>query len=118
MVEFAMGALALFAILFALMTFGYTYGKQLDLQAANRSAARRAAVTWDNAEADVQARQVLYDELSLTSDDDVTFSISPPPPWEHGQRITVRSRAPHTFSVLGFTAWEGDLKATTRIRVE
>lgn len=118
MVEFSMGALALFALLFALMTFGYTFGKQLDLQAANRSAARRASVTWDNAQATDQARQVLYDQLSLTRDSDVSFSVEPPPPWSHGQQITVRSRTPHRFSILGFTAWEGTMQATTRIRVE
>ncbi len=66
MVEFALGAIALFTILFAIMTFGYTFGKQLDLQAANRSAARRAAVTWENVNATTAARQVLYDEMTLT----------------------------------------------------
>jgi hypothetical protein len=118
MVEFSLGALALFAILFALMTFGYTFGKQLDLQAANRSAARRAAVTWDNADAATTARQVLFDEMTLTRDADVAFTITPPPPWTHGQTITVRARTHHDFNVLGITAWSGDLKAATKIRVE
>lgn len=118
MVEFALGALALFAIMFALMTFGYSFGKQLDLQGANRSAARRAAVSSENINGTRAAQQVLYDELTLTKDDDVTFSINPAPPWTHGQTIEVRARTPHELNVLGITAWSGDLKASTRIRVE
>jgi hypothetical protein len=118
MVEFALGAIALFTILFAIMTFGYTFGKQLDLQAANRSAARRAAVTWENVNATTAARQVLYDEMTLTKDADVVFTITPSPPWTHGQTINVRARTHHDLNVLGVTAWSGDLKAATRIRVE
>jgi hypothetical protein len=118
MVEFTLGALALFTIIFALMTFGYTFGKQLDLQGANRDAARRAAVNWDNANAETVSRQVLYDQLALTGDDDVSFNISPAPPWNHGDRITVRSSTPHDFNILGVTAWSGTLRANTTIRVE
>jgi hypothetical protein len=118
MVEFSMGALALFTILFALMTFGYTFGKRLDLQGANRAAARRAAVAWDDATAGSKAHQALADQLTLTRESDVSFSIDPPPPWAHGQQITVTSRTPHSFGILGVTAWSGTLKAKTRIRVE
>lgn len=118
MVEFSMGALALFALIFALMSFGYTFGKQLDLQGANRSAARRAAVNWENPNGYTVARQVLYDNLYLTRDSDVTFTIDPPPPWQHGQEIRVVARTPHTFSVLGLNAWSGTLESETSIRVE
>jgi hypothetical protein len=118
MVEFTLGALALFTIIFALMALGHTFGKQLDLQGANRDAARRAAVTWDDASAETVARQVLYDQLALTSDEDVSFNITPAPPWNHGDRITVRSSTPHDFNILGVTAWSGTLRTNTSIRVE
>ncbi len=118
MVEFAMGAFALFTILFALMAFGYTFGKRLDLQGANRAAARRAAVESDNAGAATIAKQMLYDQLTLTKDSKVTFSIEPPPPWTHGQQITVRSSTPHSFEVMGVAAWSGTFTAKTTIRVE
>lgn len=118
MVEFAMGAVALFAILFGLMSCGYTFGKQLDLQGATRTAARKAAIRDNDAEAVTYARQVLADNLALTDGSDVTFTIDPPPPWNHGDEIRVRSRTPHDFNVIGITAWSGTLRAETTIRVE
>jgi hypothetical protein len=118
MVEFALGALALFAVIFALMTFGHTFGKQLDLKGATRSAARRAAVNAENVNATLGARQVLYDQLALTRDGDVTFSISPPPPWNHGDTIVVRTSTAHELNILGISAWSGTLRAESEIRVE
>ncbi len=118
MVEFTLGALCLFAVLMALMLFGFAFGKQLDLKGATRDAARRAAVNSNNPNATTVARQVFHDQLALTDDGDATFSISPPPPWNHGDTIVVRSSTAHSVDILGMSAWSGTLRAESEIRVE
>jgi hypothetical protein len=118
MVEFTLGALALFTVLFALMLFGHAFGKQLDLKGATRDAARRAAVNSENPNATTVARQVFYDQLALTADDDTSFSITPPPPWNHGDTIVVRSSTAHELNILGMETWSGTFRAESEIRVE
>lgn len=118
MVEFALGALALFTVLFALMTFGYTFGKQLDLKGATRDAARRGAVSAERDDARTIAEQTLRDQLALTRDDQVTINVTPPPPWNHGDLISVSASTPHSFNILGIEAWSGTLRAESEIRVE
>lgn len=118
MVEFALGAVALFSVLFALMTFGYTFGKQLDLKGATRDAARRGAVSAELSNARTITEQTLRDQLTLTNDNQVTITVTPAPPWNHGDLISVRSSTPHEFSIMGVTAWSGTLRAESEIRVE
>ncbi len=118
MVEFALGGVALFTVLFALMLFGHAFGKQLDLKGATRDAARRAAVHSENASATIIARGHLHDRLALTDGDDVNFTIEPPPPWNHGDTIIVRSSTPHELNILGIKTWSGTFRAESEIRVE
>ncbi len=118
MVEFSLGALALFTVLFALMLFGHAFGKQLDLKGATRDAARRAAVNAENSNATTIARQHFHDQLALTRDGDASFTITPPPPWNHGDTIVVRSSTAHELNILGVETWSGTLRAESEIRVE
>lgn len=118
MVEFALGSFVLFLVLFAVMTLGHTYGKQLDLKGATRDSARRASVNAELPNAATIARQHFYDKLALTDESGATISFSPPPPWNHGDTIVVRSSAPHTMSVMGVLDWNGTLRAESTIRVE
>lgn len=118
MVEFSMGAFVLFLVIFSLMVMGHTFGKQLDLKGATRDAARRAAVHAEQDNAVTIARQHFYDQLSLTRDGGATVTFSPPPPWDHGETIVVRSAAPHGMNVMGVLRWQGTLCAESTIRVE
>jgi hypothetical protein len=118
MVEFTLGALALFTIIIALMVFGYTFGKILDLRSATSDAARRVAIEAENPNAESIARQKLYDQVALTDDSDLSMSITPGPPWNHGDEIVVRTSAPHEMDIIGLTVWSGTIRAERRIRVE
>ncbi|MCW2956164.1 MAG: pilus assembly protein [Thermoleophilia bacterium] len=118
MVEFAMILPVLFLVLFGIFQFGLVFGKQLDLKSATRDGARRAAVSMDRPDPVRLTRQAIFDTLSLTKDDEITIDVSPPPPWNHGDRITVRTSTPHEFSVMGVVAWSGNLRAESEIRVE
>lgn len=119
MVEFTLGAIALFMLLIAIMILGLTFGKILDLRGANSDAARRMAIEAENPNGINIGRQKLLDQLALTSDHDVTsFTVNPGPPWNHGDEITVRSTAQHEMRIIGMTAWSGELSAERKIRVE
>lgn len=116
--EFALVAPILFLVVFGIIQLGYTFGKQLDLKGATRDGARRGAVSMDRPDAVHRIENTVRSKLALTGDDDVHITVTPAPPWNHGDRITVRTRVAHGYDILGVGVWTGDLRATSTIRVE
>lgn len=116
--EFALVAPILFLVVFGIMQMGYTFGKQLDLKSATADGARRAAVSINNPDPRSVATMVVRQQLTLTKSTNATVAITPAPPWEHGQTITVTTTVPHAYHVMGVAQWSGTLRATSEIRVE
>jgi Flp pilus assembly protein TadG len=116
--EFALVAPDLFLVVFAIIQMGYTFGKQLELTSATADGARRAAVSINNPDPRSVATMTVRQQLTLTKSTDATVAITPMPPWEHGQTITVTTSVPHAYHVLGVSKWAGTLRATSEIRVE
>jgi hypothetical protein len=118
MVEFSLVVSVLTLVLLCLMYLGIMFGTLLDLKGATRDSARRAAVMIGRPDAVTLAKQSFDDQLSLTEPADATYTLTPAPPWEHGDVVTVRASTPHRVSVLGVTFWSGTLRAESEIRVE
>lgn len=116
--EFALVAPLLFLVVFAIMQMGYTFGKQLDLKSATADGARRAAVSINHPDPRNVAKMVVQQQLTLTKSTDAQVSITPAPPWEHGQTIKVVTTVPHAYHVMGVSKWAGTLRAESEIRVE
>lgn len=117
MVEFALVAPVLFLTVLGLMTMGVTFGKQLDLKGATRDGARRAAVSIDQADPVSIARQTVRDQLGLTDGTLATINVTPAPPWNHGDLVTVDASIPHEYGFMGI-GWSGTLRAESTIRIE
>ncbi|MCW2961433.1 MAG: hypothetical protein JWM25_475 [Thermoleophilia bacterium] len=118
MVEFALMIPVLFLVLLAIMQLGYLYGRQLDLKSATRDGARRASVSMDRTDPVLLTRRGVLDSLALTKDTDVSITVTPAPPWNHGDRVTVQTTTPHAFNIMGIAVWSGQLRAESEIRVE
>jgi Flp pilus assembly protein TadG len=118
MVEFAMVAPVLFLVVFGIIAFGHTYGRYLDLKSATADGARRGSVSMDAADPVQKVRVAFMDSLTLTKDTNVSISVTPAPPWNHGDKITVRTSTPHRINVMGITVWSGNLQAESEIRIE
>lgn len=118
MTEFALVAPILFLLVFGIIQTGLVFGKQLDLKSATRDGARRGAVSMKASDPATITRQGVLRSLALSRDTDVTVTVTPAPPWNHGDEIVVRSTTPHTYAVMGVTLWQGQLHAEARIRVE
>ena len=118
MVEFAIVAPILFLLVIAIIQVGYVFGKQLDLKSATADGARRAAVSINAIDGRVLAQMTVKQQIALTDPDRVNIEVTPAPPWEHGQNVIVRTRINHAYSIFGVSAWSGDLRAESQIRVE
>lgn len=118
MVEFAVVAPILFLLVIAIIQIGYVFGKQLDLKSATADGARRAAVSINALDGRTLARATVQQQITLTDPSRVNVEVTPAPPWEHGQTVTVRTRVNHAYSIFGVSAWSGDLRAESEIRVE
>lgn len=118
MVEFSLVAPVLLLVVFGIIQAGIVFGKQLDVTAANREGARRAAVVVDQTTAVQAAKDAVRASMSLSKPTLATTTVTPAPPWSHGDTITVTTTVPHAYSVLGVSSWSGTLRAKTEIRAE
>ena len=116
--EFAIVAPILFLVVFGIMQLGYVFGKQLDIKSATADGARRAAVSINSADPRVIGRMTVEQQLTLTKAQNANITITPAPPWEHGQTIRVTTSVPHAYHILGVSRWDGTLRAESEIRVE
>lgn len=116
--EFALLAPVLLLVVIGIIQMGYVFGKQLDLKSATADGARRAAVSINAADPKFLATMTVKDRLALSDESSVSVTVTPSPPWEHGQHITVSTRIPHAYNILGVASWSGDLRARSEIRVE
>lgn len=116
--EFALVAPVLFLTLFGIIQVGLVFGKQLDLKSATRDGARIGAVSLNAADPISIIEDKVHTQLALSPDQNLSVSVSPPPPWNHGDRLTVSTRVSHAYSIMGVSEWSGDLRAESEIRVE
>jgi len=117
MVEFTLVAPVMMITVLGMMVMGITFGKQLDVKGATRDGARRAAVSMSQANPVAIAEQTVRDQLGLSEGSSATVTVTPAPPWNHGDLITVRASVPHTYGFMGI-GWDGNLRAVSTIRVE
>jgi Flp pilus assembly protein TadG len=118
MVEFALVVPILIVVVLGIMQAGIAYGKMLDLQSATREAARKATVSIEAEDPMQETEDALFAAVALTDDEDLTWSVSPAPPWNHGDRITVRASTPWQYNIMGVAVWSGTLRAEAQVRVE
>lgn len=118
MVEFALVAPILILVVVALMQFGVYYGKQLELQSATRDAARKASISVDAQDPVASVREALIDQASLSNEDDLAITVTPQPPWDHGELVTVSAATPHSFGLPGGLSYDGLIRAEAEVRVE
>jgi Flp pilus assembly protein TadG len=117
MTEFALVLPVLALILFAVIQFGIVFNNYVTLTDATRAGARKAAVSRDDPNRDVD---VMAAVRSSASDlDGSKLSVSPPSStWDSGSDVTVTASYPYSISLLGLVVKSGRLSSTTTERVE
>jgi Flp pilus assembly protein TadG len=118
MVEFALVIPILLLLILTLMQLGLFYGKQLDLQSATREGTRKASITINSDDSVATTQAAVLAATSLSDDDDVSVTVTPTGPWDHGETVTVTASTPWSFNVMGIAVYSGDIHAEAQTRTE
>jgi hypothetical protein len=118
MVEFALVAPVLLAVLLSIMGLGLLWGKHLDLQSATRDGVRKASISITAEDPQAEAEAAICAAVSLHDCEDIEATITPDPPWNHGDLIRIQTSAPASLGVMNLSVWTGTVNADAEARVE
>jgi Flp pilus assembly protein TadG len=115
LVEFALVAPLVFALVFAIVQFGLTFNSYLVLTDAVRAGAREAAITHSTTAADGAVRK------SGGGLDQAKLAVAVDPSsadWKPGSDVTVKATYPYAIDILGIVVQSGNLTSATTERIE
>jgi Flp pilus assembly protein TadG len=118
--EFALVLPVLALLLFGVIQFGILFNNYVTLTDGVRAGARKAAVS--RQASDPRGDTIAAVKNSAAGLDwsraGASISVSPSPPWTHGGEVTVEATYPYEIKLLNFVLASGQLKSTTKERVE
>jgi Flp pilus assembly protein TadG len=120
MVEFALILPILCLILFGILQFGIVLMHYHEVTGASRAGARKASVCKscaNGAQAAIDAARNSTSALDKTKVS-VTLSPSSASAWTRGSDVAVTASYPYSINLLGIVVSQGQLKSTSRARVE
>ena len=116
MVEFAIVVPILLLLVIAIIQVGSTFRDYLTLVDSVRSGARLAAVSRQDANPAAEATARVRDAAGDLSQSSLDVKVEST--WVAGSDVTVTATYPYEISVLGMVVQSGQLKSTTKERVE
>jgi Flp pilus assembly protein TadG len=116
MVEFAVVIPLLLLVVIAIIQVGSTFKDYLTLVDSVRSGARVAAVSRQDASPAAEAIARVRDAAGDLSQGSLDVQVNST--WVAGSDVTVTATYPYQISVLGMVVQSGQLKSTTKERVE
>jgi Flp pilus assembly protein TadG len=118
MTEFALVLPVLCLLLFGVIQFGILFNNYVTLTDGVRAGARKAAVSRQASNPTGDAETAVRNSAAGLDQSKLTVTVSPGPPWAHGQEVTVSATYPYKIDLLGLVLASGQLKSTTKERVE
>ena len=120
MVEFAVILPVLLLILFAILQFGVVFNNYIQVTAAAREGARKAAVsrTLGTSAAETAATTSAKSAAPGLKQNSITVSFPNSPTFAQGSDVAVKVTYPYSISIIGLVVASGNLSSTTTMRVE
>ena len=119
-VEFAVILPVLLLILFAILQFGVVFNNYIQVTAAAREGARKAAVsrTLGTSAAETAATTAAKNAAPGLTAGSVNVTFPNSPTFAQGSDITVQVTYPYAISIIGLVVSSGNLSSSTTMRVE
>lgn len=119
-VEFAVILPVLLMILFAILQFGIVFNNYIQVTAAAREGARKAAVSRSlgTANAETAATTSAKSAAPGLKQSSITVTYPNSPTFAQGSDVTVQVTYPYSISILGIIVKSGKLSSSTTMRVE
>jgi Flp pilus assembly protein TadG len=119
-VEFAVILPVLLMILFAILQFGIVFNNYIQVTAAAREGARKAAVSRSlgTAAAETAATTSAKAAAPGLTQSSITVTYPNSPTFAQGSDVTVQVTYPYSISILGIIVKSGNLTSSTTMRVE
>jgi Flp pilus assembly protein TadG len=118
MTEFALVLPVICLLLFGVIQFGILFNNYVTLTDAVRTGARKAAVSRQTGNPTGDTVAAVRSAARDLNQAQLGVSVSPGTPWQHGQEVQVSATYPYKIDLLGFVLASGQLRSTTRERVE
>jgi Flp pilus assembly protein TadG len=118
-VEFAVILPVLLLILFAILQFGVVFNNYIQVTAAAREGARKAAVsrTLGTSAAETAATTAAKSAAPGLNQSNITVTFPNSPTFAQGTDITVQVTYPYAISIIGLVVSSGNLSSSTTMRV-
>lgn len=119
-VEFAVILPVLLLILFAILQFGVVFNNYIQVTAAAREGARKAAVSRSlgTSSAENAATTAAKNAAPGLNQSNITVSFPNSPTFSQGSDVSVQVTYPYSISIIGLVVASGNLSSTTTMRVE
>jgi Flp pilus assembly protein TadG len=119
-VEFAVILPVLLMILFAILQFGIVFNNYIQVTAAAREGARKAAVSRSLGTAAAETAATTSAKSAAPGLKQTSIAVSYPnsPTFAQGSDVTVKVTYPYSISILGIIVKSGNLSSSTTMRVE
>jgi Flp pilus assembly protein TadG len=119
-VEFAVILPVLLLILFAILQFGVVFNNYIQVTAAAREGARKAAVSRSlgTAAAETAATSSAKSAAPGLTAGSVSVTFPNSPTFVQGSDVTVQVTYPYAISIIGLVVSSGNLSSSTTMRVE
>jgi Flp pilus assembly protein TadG len=119
-VEFAIILPVLLMVLFAILQFGVVFNNYIQVTAAAREGARKAAVSRSlgTSAAETAATASAKAAAPGLTASKVTVTYPNSPTFAQGSDVAVKVTYPYSISILGIIVSSGNLSSTTTMRVE
>jgi Flp pilus assembly protein TadG len=119
-VEFAVILPVLLLILFAILQFGLIFNNYIQVTAAAREGARKAAVSRSLGTAAAETAATASAKAAAPGLKQTSIQVSYPnnPSFAQGSDVAVKVTYPYSISLLGIIVKSGTLSSTTTMRVE
>ncbi|MDX6521174.1 MAG: hypothetical protein QOJ31_1730 [Gaiellales bacterium] len=119
-VEFAMILPVLLLILFAILQFGVVFNNYIQVTAAAREGARKAAVSRSlgTSAAETAATSSAKSAAPGLTAGSVSVTFPNSPTFAQGSDVTVQVTYPYAISIIGLVVSSGNLSSSTTMRVE
>ena len=119
-VEFAVILPVLLMILFAILQFGIVFNNYIQVTAAAREGARKAAVSRSLGTSAAETAATASAKAAAPGLKQTSIQVSYPnnPTFAQGSDVSVKVTYPYSISLLGIIVKSGTLSSTTTMRVE
>jgi Flp pilus assembly protein TadG len=119
-VEFAVILPVLLLILFAILQFGVVFNNYIQVTAAAREGARKAAVSRSLGTANAESAATTSAKSAAPGLTQSSVNVSFPnnPTFAQGSDVSVQVTYPYSISIIGLVVASGNLSSTTTMRVE